>query len=269
MKNVIISDLSQCQPAHRLDRDYRHGTWRLIDYETEEFAGTMIYSGPGMNCEPLSLSLNCEGYHAIYVGVHYPGEFGDAHVRLRLTDDPAYTLVRAETQSGKDLSGIPPELRWSHTTKAFSDYQVSEAFWKVADLTGVALIISRFNEGGRGGSYGEMYSNLVYLRLVPLSEAEIEEYRQELPRQDTKRLVAMNDAGIFSELRTKEDIWAQFEPYRDSDVKIMLWATFKGENCTYRSRIGRTLTDSANPFDRFAAHERWDLTLEKLEGARD
>ena len=42
MNDVIISDLSQCQPAHRLDRDYRHGTWRLIDYETEEFAGTMV-----------------------------------------------------------------------------------------------------------------------------------------------------------------------------------------------------------------------------------
>ena len=34
MKDVIISDLSQCQPTYRLDRDYRHGTWRLIDYET-------------------------------------------------------------------------------------------------------------------------------------------------------------------------------------------------------------------------------------------
>ena len=265
MKDVIISDLSQCQPAHRLDRDYRHGTWRLIDYETEEFAGTMIYSGPGMDSELLTLPLNCEGYHAVYVGIHYPGQFGDAHVCLRLTDDPAYTLMRAETQSGKDLNGIPPELRWSHTTKAFSDYQVSEAFWKVADLTGADLIISRFNEGGRGGSYGEMYSSLVYVRLVPLSEAEIEVYRQELPRKDTRRLVAMNDAGIFSELRTKEDIWAQFEPYRDSDVEIMLWATFKGENCTYRSRIGRTLTNSNNPFDRFAAHERWDVTLEKFE----
>ena len=43
-----------------------------------------------------------------------------------LTNDPAYTLVRAETQSGKDLNGIPPELKWSHTTKAFADYQVSE-----------------------------------------------------------------------------------------------------------------------------------------------
>lgn len=265
MKDEIISDLSQCQPAHRLDRDYRHGTWRLIDYETEEFAGTMIYSGPGMNSGSLTLPLNREGYHAIYVGVHYPGQFGDVHVRLRLTDDPAYTLVRAETQSGKDLNGIPPELRWSHTTKAFSDYQVSEAFWKVADLTGADLVISRFNEGGRGGSYAQMYSSLVYLRLVPLVEAELDEYRRELPQEDTKCLMAMNDAGIFADLRTKEDIWAQFEPYRDSDVGIMLWATFKGENCTYRSRIGRTLTEGNNPFDRFSVHEGWDMTLRALE----
>ena len=71
----------------------------------------MIYSGPGMNSGPLTLSLNCEGYHAIYVGVHYPSQFGDTHVRLRLTDDPAYTLVRAETQSGKDLKRHPTGIK--------------------------------------------------------------------------------------------------------------------------------------------------------------
>ena len=265
MKEAIISDLSICQPSNRLDRDYRHGTWRLIDYETEAFSGTMIYSGPGMNSAPLTLPLGCKGYYAIYLGVHYPGQFGEAHVRVRLTDDPAYTLVRAEIQLAKDLNGIPPELRRSHTYKQFADYQVSEAFWKVADLTAQDVVISCFNADGRGGSYAEMYSSLVYVRLAPLSEAELDQYRQELPHEDTKRLVAMNDGGIFSDLRTKEDIWAQFEPYRDSDVDLLLWTTFKGENCTYRSRIGRTLTDSDNPFDRFAAHERWAVTIKTLE----
>ena len=245
MKDVIISDLSVCRPVHRLDRDFRHGTWRLIDYKTEEFAGTMIYSGPGMDSGPLTLSLNCEGTHAIYVGVHYP-QFQDAHVRLRLSGDPAYTLVRAEEQSQKDLNGIPEELRWSHTSKAFAPYQVSEAFWKVADLTGQDLIISRFNEG----RYGEMYSSLVYVRLAPLSERELTAYRREFPVEETRCLVAMNDGGIFQDIQTKEDIWAQLEPYRESDVAVMLWACFKGENCTYRSRIGRTLPSVYNPFDR-------------------
>ena len=266
MTDIIISDLSVCRPAHRLDRDYRHGTWRLVDYGTEQFAGTMIYSGPGMNSGPLTLPLNLEGHYAIHLGVHYPGQFGDAHVRVRLTDDPAYSLVGAEVQNPKDINGIPPELRWSMTDKVFADYQVSEAFWKVADLTGQDLIISRFNDGeGRGGQYAQTYSNMVHVRLVPLSEGELAGHRFELPREDTKRLVAMNDGGIFSLLRTKEDIWAQLEPYRDSDVEIMLWATFKGENCTYRSRVARTLPSSYNPFDRFASHDRWDENLRALE----
>ena len=58
MKDVIISDLNVCQPYHQLDYDYREGTWRLIDYETEEFSGTMIYSGPGMSSVPITLPLN-------------------------------------------------------------------------------------------------------------------------------------------------------------------------------------------------------------------
>lgn len=76
----------------------------------------------------------------------------------------------------------------------------------------------------------------------------------------------MNDAGIFSELRTKEDIWAQLEPYADSDVDIMLWATFKGETCTYRSQIARPLPPDVNPYDRFSSHEHWETALAALEG---
>ncbi|NKB67405.1 MAG: hypothetical protein GKR89_10120 [Candidatus Latescibacteria bacterium] len=77
--------------------------------------------------------------------------------------------------------------------------------------------------------------------------------------------MAMNDGGIFSSLNSRQDIHAQLEPYRDSDVGTMLWATFKGENCTYRSRLGRTLPTSANPFDRFSYSDTWDQTLRNLE----
>lgn len=265
MEEVVISDMSVCQPSHALDRDYRHGTWRLIGYETEAFAGNMIYSGPGMDSPPLTLPLNRKGPHAIYLGVHYPGQFGDAHVRVRLTGDPAYALVGAEQPNPKDQNSLPPELHPCYTRKRFADHQVSEAFWKVADLKGQDLVISRFNEGGRGGGYAGMYSSLVHVRLVPLSEEALTEHRRELPREDTRRLAAMNDGGPFSALRTKEDIWAQLEPYRDSDVGLMLWATFKGENCTYRSRIGRTLPAGRNPFDRFAGHDFWDENLRALE----
>ena len=262
MKEVILSDLSACQPGYALDRECRPGTWRLIDYETEEFKGTMVYSGPRMESVPLTLPLNVQGYHAIYLGVHYPGQFGSVHVRVRLTDDPAYSLVREESQSLKDYNSIPPDLVHFHTDKAFRDHQLSEAFWKVADLTGQDLIISRFNSGK---DYAEMYSNLVHVRLVPLSEEDIEGYREELPRDDTRRLMAMNDGGIFSSLTTKEDIWSQFEPYRDTDVGIMLWATFKGENCTYRTRVGRTQPQEYNPFDRHASIDRWHHNLMALE----
>lgn len=258
MADIIISDLSACRPADRLAREFRPGTWRLVEYETDGFGGTMVYSGPGMASEELTLPLNASGYCAIYLGVHYPGQFGDAHVRVRLADDRAYTLVRGETQSAKDLKGIPEDLGWSHTSKAYRDWQVTEAFWKVADVTGQDLVIGRFHHGR---DYGSMYSNLAFVRLHPLSDDELEAWREELPREDTRRLVAMNDGGIFEYLHTREDIRAQLEPYRDSDVELMLWACFKGESCTYRSEVARQLDDDGNPFDRFSYHDRWDEVL--------
>jgi len=270
-QDTIISDLTVCLPADRLDRGCRPGTWRLVDYEvaasddTPGFVGTMVYAGPGMDAGELTLPLDASGPHAIHLGVHYPGQFGQAHVRVRLTDDPAYTLVRAETQSPKDMNGIPEDLAWSHTSKAFRDFQVSEAFWKVADLSGQDLVISRFNQGGRGGAYGDAFANLVHVRLVPLTPEQVAAHEEELPRPDTRRLMAMNDGGIFASLRTREDIHAQFEPYRESDVDVVLWACFKGQTCTYRSQVGRTPTTEYNPFDRFSLHEGWGQVLENLE----
>ena len=147
-RDIVISDLSRCRPATQLDRDYRHGTWRLVDYETSEFAGTMVYSGQGMASGELTLPMDFSGHHAIYMGLHYPTQFGDAHVRVRLTGDPAYTLVRAELPNPKDIRGLPAEFGDYYLRKRFADYQLSEAFWRVADLTGQNLIISRFNDGG-------------------------------------------------------------------------------------------------------------------------
>ncbi|NKB71047.1 MAG: hypothetical protein GKR89_28590 [Candidatus Latescibacteria bacterium] len=167
---ILISDLSQCRPAHRLDRHYRHGTWRLVEYQTKEFSGTLIYSGPGMDSAPLTLPLNATGHHAIHLGIHYPAQFGDSHLQVRLSDDPAYTLVRAEMPQAKDIGGLPAEFESHFTAKRFADYQVSQALWKVADLSGQELIISRFNQGGEGNSsgspYTQMFSNLAYVLLV-------------------------------------------------------------------------------------------------------
>lgn len=265
-EETIISDLSVFTPQTDLDIGVRQKTWRLIDYEAESFSGKMLYAGPGMEAPEISLPLHLDGLHRIYIGMHHP-LFCDIHVRIRLTADPAYTLVRPETPTDKDRRGLPESFSGYFTEKKFAAYQLTEAFWKVADLTNQVLHISRFNEGvdGQGGNVAHDYSNLAFIRLVPLSEEEVEAYHRELPTRHTRRLFAMNDGGIFINVRTREDILAQLEPYRDSDVGVMLWATFKGENCTYRSRIARRLPEEFNPYDRFASGDRWDDALSALE----
>ena len=164
---TLLADMSQCQPADCLERGYRHGTWRLIDYETTEFAGTMVYSGPGMQSPALTLPLQREGLHAIHLGVHYPEQGANAHLCVRLTGDDTLAPVWAERPYPKDVSGMPEELKASIAGKHFSHWQVSEVFWKVADLTGQELVLSRSDSAAHAG----LYSNLVHVRLVPLSAA--------------------------------------------------------------------------------------------------
>lgn len=260
MQDELITDMRHCLPADLLDTGYRPGTWRLVDYRTAQFSGTMIYSGPGMESGELRLPLRRPGYHAIYVGVNYPWH-EDSHISLRLSGDPGFTLVRGEIQSAKDIGGIPESLQSFHTDKAFGAHQATEAFWKVADLTDQDLVIGRSSQG----QYASFYSNLSHLRLIPLSADELARWQEEHPRPDTRCLAAMNDGGTFKDIYTREDIHAQLEPYRDTDVGLMLWACFKGENCTYRSQIGRPLPSAYNPFDRFASGDFWDHNLRALE----
>ena len=57
----------------------------------------------------------------------------------------------------------------------------------MADLSGQDLIISRFTGDD---DYGVMHSSPVHVRLRPMSDREVAEYRHELPTENTRHLTA-------------------------------------------------------------------------------
>jgi len=108
---VFRADLSRAEPASALTRDFSSGRWQLVDYETEEgVKGSMLYARPEEECGILTLPLELAGPHRIYLGFnstnsHYVGWSSHGQIDVRLTGDPGFKRVSAETggAEGQDL----------------------------------------------------------------------------------------------------------------------------------------------------------------------
>ena len=240
-----ITDLTHCTPAEAISSDGQPGTWIAVDYEIEQGEGVMLYAAPGRRTPSLRLALNVTGPHAIYVGVHYgsgPGFVSDRVLQLKLSSDASFSRIMNE--------GLRPEKDGNYPEKIIKIDHISEAFWKVADLQGQDLTISgpmmldeeeaRVEVAYSIGTAAEQEANIAYVRLVPLDEAAVAEFKKEQPREDTKRLIGNYDGWNLQQwnVSTPEDFIAEFECLRDSDFAIALYAMAYGPIVFYPSKVG-------------------------------
>ena len=255
-----VTDLDRCEPAAALAAAPLPGHWRTIDYETEGFGGAMLVAGPETQAPAVRYPLDVRGWHAISVGVHATGHAGGlGQVLVRLSGDRAFSI----------LSWDPPRLHDGH----FRRQQLEELFWKAADLTGQQVVIAqaavRVGAGERPGAVQCEAAKLAYLKLVPLSDSEVEALQAERQRGETRRLFAQNDAFFPFAYRTStaEEIRREIEPYRDTDFSRIYWEAGSGDLLWYPSEVARTPADIATrDFSRTGERllvESWRLLREQ------
>ncbi|PYV09341.1 MAG: hypothetical protein DMG07_23455 [Acidobacteria bacterium] len=202
-----------------------------MDYEIDEGKGVMLYAEPASKARPLTLALGYKGWYQVRLGIFYGAGANsviDRILQVKLTGDPAYTRVGNEPfRLGKDGNYPEKVLLWT---------DIAEVFWKCADLTGQDLVIARPERG----TMADLQSNLAFIRLVPMDEEQIAAWRSEQPQPNTLLLVANYDGGNNRQwgVSTREDIRAEFEPLRDSDFKIALYAVASGSRTLYPSKVG-------------------------------
>ena len=230
-EEIWISDLKGCEPAGAIARDGRQGTWRAVDYELDAGKGVMLYALPGSGAPPLTLKLNAAGWHEVRLGIFYGGGGGslaDRALCVKLSGDAAFSRILPEPfRAGKDGDYPEKRLRW---------WDVAEALWKRADLTGQDLILAR----PEGGQMAARETNIAYVRLVPMDSAAVAERQAELPTDATRILIANYDGGNMSQwgLSAPEDFLAEFECLRDSDFDIALYAVAACCRTVYPSKVG-------------------------------
>ncbi|MCH2375334.1 MAG: hypothetical protein MK538_14185, partial [Planctomycetes bacterium] len=164
-----FTDLTQAKPASAIRRDGAEASWIAVDYELTGRDGVMLFATPETKSPPLTLDLGVTGWHKIYLGIYYGYGAGGLKNRMltaKLSKDHAVTRFGREHFRTKD--GEYPERKSDWT-------EVIEVFWKCADLTGQSLTFSPPSSG----TMAEEETNLTFVRIVPMDESDLEEWRAE------------------------------------------------------------------------------------------
>ena len=249
---TYLTDLSRCRPAHALSRTPRREHWRMLNYAADGLDGVMLLAGPETAAPEIRLPLEVDGWHAVSIGVmptRSLEEGGSLELQVRLCDEDVPALLT-----------LPPD----HA----SPPSLVEMFWKTADLTGRALVLSqvaaRMAPGDGPGSVQCGPARVAYVKLVPLDVSEIAHEREDRVRRDTRRLFAHQDAngplGLWR-LTSTRDIQREIEPYRDTDFSRLYWEVGRGDLMFSHTELGREATfdglgDFARVFDRLHVESR-------------
>ena len=227
-REVILSDLSAAQPASALAETYKQGHWRVIPYTTPAFAGKLILANYEAKAMPVELSLDVQGWHAVWIGFWtVPWVDRSTEVLLRLDTNDHY--IRCHPPTGDYL-------------------ELTELFWKYVDIQkGDTLGIAQ-----QGHGYASPAS-VAFVRLVPLRLKEIEAVEADRADPQNRRLVAFKDG--FSDIytarpETAEEIEAWIEPYRNSDFKRLCWELGSAGKAQYPSQLTPTLGGTATGLPR-------------------
>ena len=252
---IYRTDLDACQPADALYRGSRARHWRLLSYELEGLAGTMVRADEETAAPELTYALRASGYHAVSLGLMAESS-EDVVVLARLSGDASATVITCPV------------------TDRPGRHRIRELFWKIADLSGQDLVIGQQNRriaaGSAPGCVLGSPVRLAYVKLVPLTEAEVASYRADAARRDTRRLYGHNDAhGLHYATRPTEadHIRRRIEMFRNTDFSRLYWECGMGDLLYYLGTAGRLptldgLDDFARTGDRLH-RESWQILREQ------
>lgn len=215
-KAIYLTDMEKSQPASALASEWKQGTWRLLSYATDSFSGNLLLAAEDNQPPDITYPLQREGWHRIYIGIYREPFTGPRRVRVRLSHEQAFST----------LTGL-------EGAKDHQEHFIDDIFWKEADLTGRDIVFKQIVEPKVEHAW------VAYIKLVPLTEKQMQFIQTDRRRKDTKKLFVHNDAGIIDRSGTEQEIRDQLEPLRHSDVARVYWEFGTGDRAKRFSRIAR------------------------------
>ena len=230
---IYIADFSCCTPGSALSTEPKPDHWTLIPYETDQIAGTLLGAGSLAHAPPVTLPLNVNGWHSIFLGIWDPiyAYDGPTLLKLKLTGEAAFR--RVSTAACRCANG---------NSEAYREWQSSvilECPWRQEDLTDKDLIIAQQTKATQRQSY------LAYIKLIPLTAQQTQAVLQECQQKKSRVVTVTNDGGSYymaNHCENEEDLLEQVEFLRHSDVGKFMYALTHGDIANYSSRIAPSWT---------------------------
>ena len=251
---IYLMNLDACRPQSALSTKAERHRWRLLKFECDVGQGTMLVAGQNTAAPEISYPLDRSGWYSIALGLR--SAYGNTEIQVRLDDESTFTIL-------------------THRPDPAAENRIDDVFWKVAKLSGQAIVFRQLciqtvpeNPDSIGNACAGAW--IAYIKLTPLTDAEVEKLVEQRRSATTRTLFAHNDAwSDHYRFRptTAEEIQRMVEPYRDTDFARLYWEGCHGDRCNYFTKIGVLPTDEGtdDPYrvgDRLAA-ESWRMLVKK------
>ena len=245
-KAVVLTDMTKVEPRAAVSPMIKKRRWKAIPYQlTEGTQGTLIWASQETRAPLVRIRLGAAGWNAIFVGV-YNGAEGSSLAWLRLSTDPA------------------PVPRQNASTAQFGNIQ--DAYFKAADLNGSeTLEIAQQSAGYKLGC------GVAYVKLIPLSPAEITELKADRAAKNRRGMTVTCDGFSFIYYRrptTAEEIVAEIEPLRDTDVDTLILQSFGADKVNYPTKVGhmpgQQMDDHLYPGHRYFSEAARELARKRI-----
>ncbi len=170
--------------------------WRKIDYKTKMGKGIMLVAAQDAYPEKIKLNINLKGWFRIYVCLVKMRS--ESYTYIKLSDDICYTGLR----TAKSL--VP--AKWCTT-----EY-VEEVYWKCSDLTNQQVYLARPKANFM------CTSGLVWIRCEKMTEAEIKEYKDNMPKNRCVQMHFDEDSYAEDSFKCIDDYLIRLNMLEDSNT---------------------------------------------------
>ena len=250
--SVLLRDMAQLASPETWSTQPERGKWHLRPYRlTDGQSGRLLDVNIVVSDDPhagvppaFTISLDLPGWYALWIGVPHREQrprLGfplNGGVDMALDSDPVPVHVGVDrgTRKGRVMGPVGVEIM---------------SYWKSAPLDGRSLRIAVPHGTYFSFPWGLTRGSISALRLVRLSDEQVEAYRRDISDPSTKRVIINHDG--FSHYWSSAEpgdagnlIDARFvQQYRDSDVGKLVFQSPATGVASWPSRVTDLLGEGA------------------------
>lgn len=244
LKAVVLTDFSKAEPAAALITGKRQkGKWKLIPFSTAEWKGMAISAYGGTAPPVVRLPVGERGWHAVYVGLATTSggfNIGGNGIKARVSDEPVFKRMANNLPLGENRRAM-----------------IQECFLTVAELKGQSVEIAPLPG---------LPANVCYVKLVPLSDAEVLARNSKPAKSPMRTSIATFDGHSWIwpfRPTTAAELQEEFRGFEDTDIGKWWFQVTGADLVCYPTKVGTYPGEGTTDFPS-GTYANYTRTLEAL-----